>query len=318
MIQGSDSKLLIEWCLIDYILVNECYGCFYSQFIFWLGVNLQIIVIVIGVFVVVFGGDVFWLLVGLFIGQFFGGVVMVLYVVQGLCLGLLQMIFSWVQFGVYGVCILIVLVCLMYLGFIVIGMVFFGQVIGQFIGFSDSVGIFIFVVFFVLVMVFGYCVIYIIGWIVSVFGIIVFVYLFSCLMLFSDIGDLFVICYFSWVLFFFVVLLVVFWQIVFGFYVVDYLCYLLVFILLWKIFFVVGFGLVFGVQVSMVFGVFFVVLVNGQFVGCEVVYIVGLGSSGIVVVLFYFSIVFGKVIIFMLNFYGSFMCIVIIISSVCG
>lgn len=120
---------LIEVCLIDFIFDVECYGGLLSQFMLWLLVNMQIMVIVMGVFVVVFGGDVFWLLVVLLFGQFVGGVVMVLYGVQGLQFGLLQMILSCVQFGVYGVMILIVLVCLMYIGFFVSGLVLVGQVV---------------------------------------------------------------------------------------------------------------------------------------------------------------------------------------------
>lgn len=68
----------------------------------------------------------------------------------------------------------------------------------------------------------------------------------------------------------------------------------------------------------MVLGVFSAALANGQFAGREVAYIVGLGSSGTVAALLYFSIAFGKVTISTLNSYGSFMCIATIISSVRG
>ncbi len=68
----------------------------------------------------------------------------------------------------------------------------------------------------------------------------------------------------------------------------------------------------------MILGVFAAALANGQFAGREVAYIVGLGGSGTVAALLYFSIAFGKVTISTLNSYGSFMCIATIISGVRG
>ena len=59
----------------------------------------------------------------------------------------------------------------------------------------------------------------------------------------------------------------------------------------------------------MVLGVFAAALANGQFAGHEVAYIVGLGGTGAIAMLLYFSIAFGKVTISTLNSYGSFMCI---------
>ncbi|WP_238360468.1 cytosine permease, partial [Micromonospora fiedleri] len=79
-----------------------------------MGANLQITAIVTGALAVVLGGDVFWSLIGLLIGQLLGGGVMALHAAQGPKLGLPQMISSRVQFGVYGAAIPIVLVCLMY------------------------------------------------------------------------------------------------------------------------------------------------------------------------------------------------------------
>ena len=76
----------------------------------------------------------------------------------------------------------------MYLGFTATGTVLSGQAIGQLTGLSDSAGIFIFAAFIVLVTVLGYRVIHIIGRIASVLGIIAFAYLFSRLMLLSDMA----------------------------------------------------------------------------------------------------------------------------------
>ncbi len=229
MTQGSDSKPLIERRSIDYIPANERHGRLYSQFTLWLGANLQITAIVTGALAVVLGGDVFWSLVGLLIGQLLGGAVMALHA-----------------------------------------------------------------------------------------AIIAFVYLFSRLMLLSDIGDLLAIRHFSWASFLLAVSLAASWQIAFGPYVADYSRYLPASTSSWKTFLAVGLGSVLGAQASMVLGVFSAALANGQFAGREVAYIVGLGSSGTVAALLYFSIAFGKVTISTLNSYGSFMCIATIISSVRG
>ncbi|RWY31757.1 cytosine permease [Pseudomonas aeruginosa] len=303
MTQGSDSKPLIERRSIDYIPANERHGRLYSQFTLWLGANLQITAIVTGALAVVLGGDVFWSLVGLLIGQLLGGAVMALHAAQGPRLGLPQMISSRVQFGVYGACIPIALVCLMYLGFTATGTVLSGQAIGQLTGLSDSAGIFIFAAFIVLVTVLGYRVIHIIGRIASVLGIIAFAYLFSRLMLLSDIGDLLAIRHFSWASFLLAVSLAASWQIAFGPYVADYSRYLPASTSSWKTFLAVGLGSVLGAQASMVLGVFSAALANGQFAGREVAYIVGLGSSGTVAALLYFSIAFGKVTISTLTFF---------------
>ena len=138
------AKPLIERRSIDYIPEAERHGRLYSQFTLWLGANLQITAIVTGALAVVLGGDVFWSLIGLFIGQLFGGAVMALHAAQGPKLGLPQMISSRVQFGVYGAAIPIALVCLMYLGFTATGTVLSGQAIGQLLSVSDSAGILIF------------------------------------------------------------------------------------------------------------------------------------------------------------------------------
>jgi NCS1 family nucleobase:cation symporter-1 len=312
------NKPLIERRSIDYIPEAERHGSLYSQFTLWLGANLQITAIVTGALAVVLGGDVFWSLIGLFIGQLFGGGVMALHAAQGPKLGLPQMISSRVQFGVYGAAIPIALVCLMYLGFTATGTVLSGQAIAQLTGASDSVGILIFAACIVLATTLGYRVIHWIGRIASVLGIIAFVYLFARLMTISDVGALLQIRHFSWSSFLLAVSLAASWQIAYGPYVADYSRYLPSSTSSLKTFLAVGAGSVLGAQVAMVLGVLAAALANGQFAGREVAYIVGLGSTGAIAALLYFSIAFGKVTISTLNSYGSFMCIATIISGFRG
>jgi nucleobase:cation symporter-1, NCS1 family len=217
---------LIERRSIDFIPESERHGKLYSQFTLWMGANLQITAIVTGALAVVLGGDVFWSLIGLFIGQVLGGGVMALHAAQGPKLGLPQMISSRVQFGVYGAAIPIVLVCLMYLGFTATGTVLSGQALGQLFGVSDTTGILIFAAMIIAATLFGYRVIHIIGRIATVLGIVAFVYLFSRVMALGDVGQLLQIRHFSWSSFLLAVSLAASWQIAYGPYVADYSRYL--------------------------------------------------------------------------------------------
>jgi nucleobase:cation symporter-1, NCS1 family len=69
----------IEVRSIDYVPDDERHGALTSQFTLWLGANLQITAIITGALAVVFGGDVFWSLIALLLGQLIGGAVMVLH-----------------------------------------------------------------------------------------------------------------------------------------------------------------------------------------------------------------------------------------------
>src|SRR5215813_588415 len=137
-------KTTIEIRSIDYIPDAERHGGLASQFTLWIAANLQITAVVTGALAVVFGGDVFWSLIGLLLGQLAGGAVMALHAAQGPQLGLPQMISSRVQFGIYGAIIPIVAVCLMYIGFSASGCVLAGQALGALLRVDDAAGILIF------------------------------------------------------------------------------------------------------------------------------------------------------------------------------
>src|ERR1700712_2045860 len=309
---------VVERRSIDYIPDAERHGRLFSQFTLWLGANLQITAIVTGALAVVLGGDVFWSLIGLFIGQLIGGGVMALHAAQGPKLGLPQMISSRVQFGVYGAVIPLVLVCLMYIGFSASGSLLAGQAVAQLIQVPDWQGIVIFAAALVVLTIFGYRVIHIIGRIASLIGVIAFVYLFGALLAGNDVGALLGNMHFSLSSFLLAISLSASWQIAFGPYVADYSRYLPRSTSASKTFWAVGLGAVIGAQVSMVFGVFAAALAGKQFAHHEVSFIVSLGGTGIVAALLYFSIAFGKVTVTTLNAYGSFMSIATIISGFRG
>jgi NCS1 family nucleobase:cation symporter-1 len=317
--QGSmPARVIAERRTIDYIPEAERHGGLASQFTLWLAANLQITAIVTGALAVVLGGDVFWSLVGLMIGQLVGGGVMALHGAQGPQLGLPQMISSRVQFGVYGAVIPIVLVCLMYIGFSASGSVLAGQAVAQLLHIDDAIGILVFTVVIVGFTVFGYRVIHTIGRIASVIGVIAFVYMFTRLLMGHDVGVLLANRHFTVSSFLLSMSLSASWQIAFGPYVADYSRYLPSSTSPRKTFWAIGLGSVIGAQVAMVFGVFAAALAGKEFSHHEVSFIVGLGASGAVAALLYFAIAFGKITITTLNAYGSVMSIATVICGFRG
>lgn len=312
------NKSMIERRSIDYIPDGERHGRLFSQFTLWLGANLQITAIVTGALAVVLGGDVFWSLIGLLVGQLLGGGVMALHAAQGPKLGLPQMISSRVQFGVYGAVIPLVLVCLMYIGFSASGSLLAGQALAQLLHVQDWQGIVIFAGLIVVATIFGYRAIHAIGRVASVIGVIAFIYLFGALLEGNDVGALLGNKHFSLSSFLLAISLSASWQIAFGPYVADYSRYLPRSISAVKTFWAVGLGSIIGAQASMVFGAFAAALAGKQFAHHEVSFIVSLGGTGVVAALLYFSVAFGKVTITTLNAYGSFMSIATIVSGFRG
>jgi len=308
-------RAVLEVRAIDYVPDGERHGGLASQFTLWLAANLQITAIVTGALAVVFGGDVFWSLIALLIGQLIGGTVMALHAAQGPQLGLPQMISSRVQFGIYGAIIPIVAVCLMYIGFSASGCVLAGQALGQLLGVDDGLGIVIFSAVIVIVTLFGYRVIHALGRVASVVGIIAFAYMFSRLFAAHDVAALLAQRHFSLDKFLLSMSLSASWQIAYGPYVADYSRYLPRSTSVTKVFCAVGLGSVIGSQVAMTFGVLAAALAGKQFEHHEVPYIVSLGSSGIVAGLLYLSIAFGKVTVTSLNAYGSFMSMATMVSA---
>jgi nucleobase:cation symporter-1, NCS1 family len=306
---------VIEIRSIDYIPERERHGELTSQFTLWLGANLQITAVVTGALAVVLGGDVFWSLVALLIGQMLGGTVMALHGAQGPQLGLPQMISCRVQFGVYGAIIPILAVCVMYVGFSASGSVLAGQAVAQLLHLDDGTGIVIFGCCIVVITLFGYRVIHMLGRVATVVGIVAFLYMFSRLFAAHDISGLLGERHFSLNHFLLAMSLSASWQIAYGPYVADYSRYLPRNSSTVGAFTAVWLGSVLGSQISMTFGVFAAALGGKEFEHHEVPYIVGLGSSGTLATVLFFCIAFGKVMATTLNSYGSFMSMATIVSG---
>ncbi|HEJ8267492.1 TPA: cytosine permease [Klebsiella oxytoca] len=313
---NNNNTTYIETRSIEPIPDGERHGSIFSQFTLWLGANLQITAMVTGALTIVFGGDVFWSLAGLMLGQIAGGIVMALHAAQGPQLGIPQMISSRVQFGVYGACLPILLVCLMYLGFIATGAVLSGQAISAVFHTTETSGILLFAAATLVIAYVGYRLIHLLGKLASLVGIIAFIYLLWKISAFPAIGDLLSIRPFSWSTFLTATGLAASWQITFGPHVADYSRYLPRSTSPGKVFFAVGSGSVIGAQIAMTVGVLAAALSQGKLVGHEVDYIVGLGGTGAIATLLYLSIAFGKLTINTLNAYGSLMCLATVYS--CG
>jgi NCS1 family nucleobase:cation symporter-1 len=314
----SRKGVLIERRSIDYIPDNERHGSPLSQFTLWISANLTVTCAVTGALTVVLGGDVFWSLVGLFIGQLIGGVVMALHGAQGPQIGLPQMILSRVQFGVYGAIIPLVLVCIMYIGFLTGGTVLTGQAVGQLLHVSTTNAILILGALVTMLALFGYKTIHAMGRVYSVVGGLTFVYLFVSLLHGHDVSTLLGTRHFTWPTFLFAVSLSASWQISYGPYVADYSRYLPKSTSPLVTFLAVGIGSVLGSQFAMTFGVLAAAIAGAQFAGHEVTFMVGLGSAGAIAAVLYLAITLGKLIASTLCVYGSVMSVATITTALNG
>ncbi|KAK45407.1 thiamine permease [Caballeronia jiangsuensis] len=309
------SASVIEKRSLDYIPENERHGTAFGQFTLWLGVNLNITAIVTGALAVVLGGDVFWSLIGLLIGQVLGSMVMALQASFGPKIGLPQMIRSRVQFGVFGAVIPLLLVSFLYVGFSAGGTLLAGQAVARILRISDWQGIVVFGIVTLLLATLGYRTIHSIARVASVVGVCAFVYMFAALLAHHDIGGLLAQRNFVASHFVFAVSLAAAWQISYGPYVADYARYLPASTSRVRIFLAASLGTVIGSQASMTFGVFAAALAGAAFSGREVQFVVGLGATGAMAMVLYFIVGFGKITMMTLNAYSSYMSTATIIGA---
>ncbi|QCR38850.1 cytosine permease [Nissabacter sp. SGAir0207] len=313
--QQGKTKRITESRSIDYIPLRERHGHPFSLFTLWFGGNLQITAIVTGALAVVLGGDVFWSLVGLFIGQILGAAVMALHAIQGPRFGLPQMIMSRAQFGVYGAVIPLVLACIMYVGFSAGGTVLAGQAMAKILGVSHPAGMIIFSAIIVVIAVLGYRVIHRLGKVATLIGLLTFAYLFVSILTPENLALINGNRHFSLPMFLLAISLSSSWQIAYCPYVSDYSRYLPKDVPAGKTFAAVFFGTVLGTQASMTLGVIAAALAGPAFSGNEVGYIVGLGDNALMALVIYAAICFGKITFTTLNAYGSFMSLATIVTG---
>lgn len=310
----------IERRTIDVVPESERHGTPRSQFTLWFGANMQITAIVDGALAVVFGADALWAIIGLFIGNILGGIVMALHSAQGPRLGVPQMISSRAQFGVYGAALPLILVIVMYLGFAATGTVLAGQALSETVGTdSRAFGIIAFGVLTAIFATLGYRYIHTIGRVSTVVGIVGFSYLAIRLVTQYDVSSLLGVKPFDIVTFLLAISLGAGWQLTFGPYVADYSRYLPSDTPSRSTFLSTFSGSVLGSQWSMTLGALVAAIPasNGgiAFLTQQVGFLGELAGGGAVAILIYLVIVVGKLAVNSLNAYGGFMTMLTTVSA---
>ncbi len=296
---------------------HERHGSPWSQLTLWLGANIQITAVVDGALAVIFGAEALTAIVGLLIGNLFGGTVMALHSAQGPRLGLPQMISSRAQFGVRGAALPLLLVIVMYLGFAATGTVLSGQAINSMFGIAaPEVGILIFGTLTAVAAIVGYRLIHVIGRISTVVGILGFGYLAVRLFAGYDVAAAFGKQPFTVATFLFAISLSAGWQLTFAPYVADYSRYLPSRTPPGKTFWTTFAGTVIGAQSAMTFGVLVAACAGGgAFLKNQVGFMGALAGPAFAAVVIYLVIVTGKLTVNCLNAYGGFMSVLTTVSA---
>jgi nucleobase:cation symporter-1, NCS1 family len=315
----SEVILVPERRTIDVIPDSERHGTPLNQFTLWFGANMQITAIVDGALAVVFGADALWAILGLLIGNIFGGIVMALHSAQGPRMGLPQMISSRAQFGVKGAIVPLLLVVLMYLGFAATGTVLAGQAVNKMLNIdTPTIGILIFGGLTAFVAITGYKLIHVVGRIATVVGIIGFTYLAVRLFTEYRVADFVGVTGFDIVTFLLAISLSAAWQLTYGPYVADYSRYLPRSTSERTTFWSTYLGSVIGSQWSMTFGALVAAVAGDAFVANQVGFLGELAGPAAIAFLIYLVIVVGKLTVNVLNAYGGFMSILTTVTAFNG
>src|ERR1700730_9846666 len=148
----------LESSTIRPIPLTERHGTAADLFTVWFGTNFMLLTIVTGgLAVTVFALPFGWALVGLAVGNLVGAVFMALHSAQGPTLGVPQMIQTRGQFGSLGSLLVVVIVLVMYVGFLASNLVLGGEALVSLApGMPDPPGIATVAVISVIAAVFGY------------------------------------------------------------------------------------------------------------------------------------------------------------------
>ena len=309
----------VEKRTIDMVPDGERHGTPKSQFTLWFGVNMQITAVVNGALAIVFGADVVWAIIGLFIGQVIGGAVMALHSTQGPALGLPQMISSRAQFGVYGAALPLFLVLLLYFGFAATGTVLAGQAINNAFGVQSWwIGILVFAALTAIIAMFGYDLIHKLGKVSSTIGLLGLLYVAVRLFQVSSFGPQLTDVHFSVVPFLLSIALAAGWQLTYAPYASDYSRYLPRDTKFGSAWFGPFAGSVLGATISMTLGVFIAAAGGQAFIGDQVGFMGNLAQNRVLAILVFISIVIGKLTINTLNAYGGVMALSTALSGFTG
>ena len=185
MSETKAKSKFVEQNTIAPVGVNERHGKPRDLFYLWFGVNIMPLTIVTGLLgPTVFGLNFTWTLVAILGANAVGSAIMALHSAQGVKLGVPQMLQSRGQFGSYGSVVVLVVVLLMYVGFLTSILILAGQSMhAATSAVSINTGIVIATVITALVVAFGYRIIHAFNrWMLPVFGVtLVFVFIWAVL-----------------------------------------------------------------------------------------------------------------------------------------
>lgn len=154
-----ENEGLLEQHTIQAIPAGKRHGRPRDLFRLWFGVNFMPLTVVTGALgTSIFGLNFTWALVAVVLGNAIGAVFMALHSVQGAVLGVPQMIQSRGQFGIKGSALVLVIVLLMYVGFLASILILGGQSLNQAFngGIAVNGGIVVTGVLTAAIVIFGY------------------------------------------------------------------------------------------------------------------------------------------------------------------
>ncbi|GAB3681163.1 purine-cytosine permease family protein [Saccharopolyspora tripterygii] len=152
---------------IDFVPLSERYGSPKRLFTLWFSANMQVTAMIVGTLGVVGGLGLFWVILGLVVGNLSGAVFMAAHSTQGPHLGVPQMIQSRAQFGVYGAALPLLAVVVAYVLFFAANAVMMRDAVEHILPVGHSAALIVFGLVTFVVAFFGYELIHRIGTLMS-------------------------------------------------------------------------------------------------------------------------------------------------------
>ncbi|WP_162463698.1 MULTISPECIES: cytosine permease [unclassified Mycolicibacterium] len=214
---------------MGFVPYDQRHGSPRNLFTLWFGANAMGVTLLTGSLAVFSKMSLFWSAVAIVLGTLIGAILVAYHSAQGPTLGLPQMVQSRAQFGYYGANLPLFAVIAMYLGFFGGGAILMGSVFAELFGGGTQWGILLGGGLAVLLVVFGYRTLHVVGKIITpifiaVFAILTVVAIVNWPGVASDVEI--VDGGFSPTGFFFVLGIVAAYMITYGPYVADYSRYL--------------------------------------------------------------------------------------------
>ncbi|SHR30772.1 purine-cytosine permease family protein [Mycobacteroides abscessus] len=299
---------------IEYVPLHERHGHARSLFTLWFGTNLQVTAIAAGAISVAIGLSLPWALLASLLGNLIGAIFMALHSAQGPILGIPQMIQSRAQFGFYGAVLPLILVILMYIGYVATTAVQGGAAFSSLTSVNIDASIVIVMALTVVLAIFGYRLIHTFEKVLSVVSGLAFLYLSYRLMTTNDLGAVWHADGFSWALFLAATAIAATWQLTYAPYVADYSRYLPADTSVRATFWFTYAGTVLSTMFMFAFGATAAAVAATAFDGGSVDFIVD-QAAGLHAV-FFLIIIAGVIGMNSLNLYGMFMSTTTVLNSV--